>query len=78
MRFTNVEGRLETRRPVVILLHAVILVRSDEDLKTRKEASVKYRYKRWEGGKTGRKAGLAMRTGGVIDELIQASGLGHA
>ena len=33
------------RRPVVILLHAVIHVRSDEDLKTRKEASVKYRYK---------------------------------
>ena len=45
MRFTNVEERLETRRPVVILLHAVIHVRSDEDLKTRKEASVKYRYK---------------------------------
>ena len=29
----------------MILLHAVIHVRSDEDLKTRKEASVKYRYK---------------------------------
>lgn len=78
MRFTNVEERLETRRPVVILLHAVIRVRSDEDLKTRKEASVKYRYKWWEGGKTGRKAGLAMRTWGVIDKFIQASGLGHA
>lgn len=45
MRFTEVEERLETRR-LVMLLHAVIHVRNDEGLNTRKkEESVKYRCK---------------------------------